>query len=58
MVYPIVKFGDPVLERKRRVTEFNTPELISSWTICSNRYAAKEWVWLRRSRLFPEDRRG
>ncbi len=28
MVYPIVKFGDPVLEREAdTVTEFNTPEL-------------------------------
>ncbi len=28
MVYPIVKFGDPVLERRAdSVTEFNTPEL-------------------------------
>ena len=28
MVYPIVKFGDPVLEREAaEVTEFDTPEL-------------------------------
>ena len=28
MVYPIVKFGDPVLEREAAdVTEFDTPEL-------------------------------
>jgi peptide deformylase len=28
MVYPIVKFGDPVLERRAdRITEFDTPEL-------------------------------
>ncbi len=28
MVYPIVKFGDPVLEREAdTVTEFDTPEL-------------------------------
>src|SRR6476646_11725315 len=28
MVYPIVKFGDPVLEREAaNVTEFDTPEL-------------------------------
>ena len=28
MIYPIVKFGDPVLEREAEtVTEFDTPEL-------------------------------
>src|SRR5580692_3248412 len=28
MIYPIVKFGDPVLEREaENVTEFDTPEL-------------------------------
>ena len=28
MIYPIVKFGDPVLEREAdTVTEFDTPEL-------------------------------
>ena len=28
MVYPIVKYGDPVLEREAdNVTEFDTPEL-------------------------------
>ena len=28
MIYPIVKYGDPVLEKRAAdVTEFNTPEL-------------------------------
>jgi peptide deformylase len=43
MVYPIVKFGDPVLEREAdNVTEFNTPELLKLLDdMFESMYAAK-----------------
>jgi peptide deformylase len=43
MVYPIVKFGNPVLEREAdNVTEFNTPELLKLLDdMFESMYAAK-----------------
>src|SRR3954468_949829 len=43
MVYPIVKFGDPVLEREAdEVTEFDTPELLKFLEdMFESMYAAK-----------------
>ena len=43
MVYPIVKFGDPVLEREAdNVTDFNTPELLKLLDdMFESMYAAK-----------------
>ena len=50
MVYPIVKYGDPVLERPAEtVTDFDTPELDRFLEdMFESMCAAKASAWLRR----------
>ena len=55
MVYPIVKFGNEVLEHEAEaVTEFDTPELHKFVEdMFESMYAAKGWGWPRRRSASP-----
>ena len=50
MVYPIVKYGQPVLEKKAvEITEFDTPDLRKLVEdMFESMYGRRVWDWRRR----------